>query len=149
MTENDLLKSMEESLPPEARRISFQPVVRKAPEFKPIRIVARDPDFLAKVDTSAQDMEAALAGPPAPLSPGQVAAENNFRKLHGLDPLPKPEPEIDYGATLAKSAPAVMSQEEREAAYRSGRRSPVGHSVRKVDPETGEEHLVRVVTGYR
>jgi hypothetical protein len=138
------------------RGVEPEPVTRAAPMTftKLTRDVERSPRFpvlqpdagiLAKTDTSTRELDKAL-NPEPELSASEVEADNRMRKRYGLDPLP--EPEVGARVTLQKSV-AVLTDAERQAAYRSGRRLAVGHSVLQVDPETGEEHLVRVVTGYR
>jgi hypothetical protein len=114
--------------------------------FKPITHPVFERSAVAPGADFRKDFDEACAGPQT-MSPGQIAAENNMRRIHN-EPLLTAQ-EVDLRVHEFAKSSEVLTQEEREQAYRSGRRSPVGHSVRKVDPETGEEHLVRIVTGYR
>jgi len=131
---NDIAE-MEKALAPAEKppQITFTKLTPEEVTFKPIPIVARDPDFLAKADTSTKEIEDALAPEQEPLSPGQVAAEEKFRKIHGLPPVAEdPAVGVTSRVTIAKSA-GVMSDEERQEAYRnSGPRSPILRYVDKM-----------------
>lgn len=164
MFDNDMEQAL--APPPMEKAITTAPLVRKAVEFKPLVRVEPDPGLLAKTDSVTgeinkifEDNALDLEFPGLRELSGESAGDANMRKIHGL-PLVAEDHAASVTAhvTIAKSA-GVMSDEERQEAYRaplpifktrtSPDQRPVGHSVEKVDPETGERRLEFVVTGYR